>query len=278
MLLQLRPMQEEKVLSERIDRNKTKHQVVLTNCDRCGGAGAHEMWRYTGGTCYKCGGSGRMQAKRKIYTPEHAEKLRKQREKRAEKKLQERREKAKEENKIQLAKWGYHTGKIYTVLGDTYSIKEELKEKGAEWGGRTLGWYFSEKNYEYETVELEVSELVWYNDLGEVLQRDPNEYKEYVKQAKKGLEKESEWVYEVGEKIETELKILNSFEIETAFGWSCINKLADSEGNIFIWKTAKDLAYMYGEGNVVKIKGTVKELSEYREEKQTVLTRCKVIE
>ena len=74
------------VINERIDKNGTKHQLVVTNCDRCGGAGRSARWVYTGSTCYKCGGTGRMQVKRKIYTPEHEEKLRKQREKRAEKK------------------------------------------------------------------------------------------------------------------------------------------------------------------------------------------------
>jgi len=32
----------------------------VVNCDRCGGQGALEQWRFTGCTCWKCGGSGKM--------------------------------------------------------------------------------------------------------------------------------------------------------------------------------------------------------------------------
>lgn len=44
-------------------------------CDRCGGLGALEQWRYTGLTCYKCGGSGKMTITEVIHTPEEQAKL-----------------------------------------------------------------------------------------------------------------------------------------------------------------------------------------------------------
>ncbi|WP_333980521.1 hypothetical protein [Bacillus pumilus] len=264
------------VVSERIDRNGTKHQVVIENCSRCGGAGGHEMWRYTGRTCYKCGGDGKQQGKRKIYTPEHEEKLRKQREKREEKKRQERIAKAPEFNAEKLEQLGYHTGKIFSLLGDTFQIKDELKDKGARWGGRTLGWYFPKKLSEYEMLELDVSELIEYNLFGEVQEKHPEDYRDYVNGLKKNLEPESNWVGEVGKRQDFALTILSSFEIETQFGWSCINTLKDDEGNKFVWKTQHDLVYTHGKGETIKLKGTVKEHSEYRDEKQTILTRCKI--
>jgi DnaJ-class molecular chaperone len=64
MTLCARPLSEDIVLEERIDRNGTKHQVVQTNCDRCGGYGGSRAWMFTGVTCYKCGGHGRMIASR----------------------------------------------------------------------------------------------------------------------------------------------------------------------------------------------------------------------
>lgn len=269
---------EDKVISERTDRNGTKHQVVIENCSRCGGAGGHEKWAWTGRTCFKCGGSGKQQGKRKIYTPQHEEKLRIQREKRAEKKRQERIAQAEEENKNRIEKWGYQTGKIYPVLGNTFEIKEELKEKGARYGGRLIGWYFSEKPSEYEVYELEVEKLIWYSEFGEVNQLDDWDYEDYVKSQKKNLEPQSEWVGEVGKRLDFELKIISSFEIDTQFGWSCINALVDADGNKFVWKTAHDLVYTHGKGEVIKLKGTIKEHSEYRDEKQTILTRCKIAE
>jgi hypothetical protein len=270
-------MKKDIVLDERIDRNGTKHQLVETNCWRCGGAGGHEMWRYTGFTCFKCGGSGRMTEKRKIYTPEHAEKLRIQREKRAEKKRQERIAQAQEKNKEWLEKWGYNNKKIYLVLGDTFPIKDELKEKGARYNGFVGGWFFTEKPEEFDVVELKTSELIWFNDLGEVNQKTWRDCKDYINGERKKVEQQSEWIGEVGEKIEMEVTLLFSFEFDTDYGWSCINTMMDEQGNKFVWKTSKDLCYMHGQGNKIKIKGTVKEHSEYKDEHQTVLTRCKLV-
>ena len=56
--------------------------------------------------------------------------------------------------------------------------------------------------------------------------------------------------------------------------------MKDAAGNVYTWKTANNIGYEDAEGVWQKpeeftIKGTVKEHSEYRGEKQTVLTRCK---
>jgi hypothetical protein len=45
--------------------------------------------------------------------------------------------------------------------------------------------------------------------------------------------------------------------------------------NTLVWKTTKGLSIE--ENTEVTLKGTIKEHTEYKEEKQTVLTRCKVI-
>lgn len=268
------------VISERTDRNGTKHQVVRTACDRCGGRGGSDMWKNTGWTCLKCGGNGKMEVKRKIYTPEHEEKLRIRREKRAEAKRQEAIENAKSRNEEYLKEIGFDQEKIYVVLGDTFIIREDLKEAGAHWGGKPIGWYFSQKPMQWETCELDVEKLIWYNDIGEVIRKNNmhEEYVEYVESVKKkhSNEHESEWIGEVGERVELDLRVVSSFGMDTDFGWSCINKLIDLQGNIFIWKTSKDLVHMYGESTVLKIKGTIKEHSEYRNDKQNVLTRCKI--
>lgn len=54
-----------------------------------------------------------------------------------------------------------------------------------------------------------------------------------------------------------------------------IYKFKDQNDNTIIWKTSnKDLE----EGKTYRIKGTIKEHSEYDGDKQTVLTRCKIVE
>jgi hypothetical protein len=67
-----------------------------------------------------------------------------------------------------------------------------------------------------------------------------------------------------------------------------IYKFTDADGNVFVWKTTgsvgedrtdnigRDYFYKPENGESVKVSGTIKEHNEYRGEKQTVLTRCKV--
>lgn len=58
----------------------------------------------------------------------------------------------------------------------------------------------------------------------------------------------------------------------TQYGLSCMYKFTDIEGNVFIWITS---CYIDMDKKI-KLRGTIKEHSEYNNVKQTVLTRCKV--
>lgn len=90
----------------------------------------------------------------------------------------------------------------------------------------------------------------------------------------------SQYVGEIGQKVNIcgsyqftgswEQKSFSGYGIETMY---CHN-FKDTDGNVFVWKTGKGLALNYGEP--VEITGTVKAHSEYKDERQTVLTRCKV--
>lgn len=69
----------------RVDRNGTKYWEGMVTCDRCGGAGGADQWKYTGWNCYKCGGTGKVFDKWKEYTPEYEAKLEARRKAKAEK-------------------------------------------------------------------------------------------------------------------------------------------------------------------------------------------------
>lgn len=270
-------MRKDVVLSERIDRNGTKHQIVETNCSRCGGAGFSDRWKLTGRVCYQCGGDGRMNAKRKVYTPEHAAKLEARRQKREEKRLAERREKAKETNKQKMEDLGFHKGTIHMVLGDIFSLRKELKEAGAKHISG-VGYYFTDKPDKYPTAELNVEELVAYTDYGAVYVCSPEFTKDYIKSVRLANEYQSQYVGKIGDKLELDLTVMVSIELEGMYGYTYINKMQDEKGNIFMWKTQKNLEAYADDDKKIKLKGTVKDHTEYREEKQTVLTRCKVVE
>lgn len=108
--------------------------------------------------------------------------------------------------------------------------------------------------------------------------------REEARVAGKAAEAErSEYVSEVGKRIEIDVasaKIITSWE--TDYGRTFLYKFVDADGNVFIWR-ASGMMYdskadrVIPEETIKRIKGTVKEHSEYDGVKQTVLTRCKAI-
>jgi hypothetical protein len=86
--------------------------------------------------------------------------------------------------------------------------------------------------------------------------------------------KNSNYVGTIGEKItvNAEMNLVGGYDTE--FGYVRIYKFVDESGNIYIWKTST--AISLESGSNVTLKGTVKDHKEYKLEKQTILTRCKV--
>lgn len=84
----------------------------------------------------------------------------------------------------------------------------------------------------------------------------------------------SEHIGNVGDKITATIdswKILASWD--TQWGTTRMYQFVDTDGNVLIWKSSK---YIDDEEQLTTIKGTVKEHGEFRDVKQTILTRCKV--
>ena len=91
----------------------------------------------------------------------------------------------------------------------------------------------------------------------------------------------SQFVGEEGEKLMLTVTYIGSpyFKRKSFGGYGeeeCyIHNFKDADGNKLIWVTTKGLRLE--EGAQVTLKGTVKGHREYKEEKQTTLTRCKVL-
>lgn len=61
----------------RVDRNGTEYHEGKVTCERCGGLGVISGYKHVfGGVCFECNGDGVVNKTWKVYTPEHAEKLR----------------------------------------------------------------------------------------------------------------------------------------------------------------------------------------------------------
>ena len=86
---------------------------------------------------------------------------------------------------------------------------------------------------------------------------------------------ESTFVGAEGDKVEIDVKLRRVTGFKSNFGYTRVYTFEDAAHNLIVWKTGKSLGLK--EGSYVHIAGTIKEHSEFRGKKQTVLTRCKVV-
>lgn len=279
----------------RTDKNGTKYYHNYT-CRRCGGAGGADQWKATGWTCYECGGSGVASSPEviKVYTPEYEAVLAERRAKRAEKKSAERRAKAEELNAKFLADHGFSPdGKIYAVLGNTFPVKDTLKELGCRWTN-PFGWTSSQPLDNFPTCPFDVSQ-VWERDKDGLFAwwcADADFIRERMKREEEKLkasESVSGYVGEIGQRVEIPVTLAGTYSFTVKVEWRTetrwIYTFKDDSGNVFVWKTSSFLdretergLRPYEEGDRLILRGTVKEHSEYKGIKQTVLTRCKTKE
>lgn len=96
--------------------------------------------------------------------------------------------------------------------------------------------------------------------------------KEYARQEQANKEKASDYVGNIGDRIEIKAVTATTISsFETAYGITYINKFVDENGNVYMWFGNKAV-----DEGITSVKGTIKEHKEYKGVKQTILTRCKV--
>ena len=100
---------------------------------------------------------------------------------------------------------------------------------------------------------------------------------------------EVEYYGAVGDKFELTLTFDKSFGFEGAYGFTYIHLFHDDENHVFAWSSSngtyqcwcktngKDGFLEYEVGKKYILKGTIKAHKEYRNVKQTIITRCKVL-
>lgn len=266
----------------KIDRNGTKYWREMVRCPKCGGSGSLAWTDYADGVCFDCHGAGVYEEIIKEYTPEHQAKLEAQRAKRAEKRMAERRAEAQETNLKFFSREGFNAdGETWAVLGDTYSIKDELKAQGFKFNYSSLGWHGAHDLEEYPTIKLTASEILNANDFGEYHSWNNQRIDELMTEAQRQLRAStatSEYVGSVGEKIEVRATLTRCHSYKTRFNWKTIthfiNIFTDESGNVFVWNSTA--FFDAGVGDQVILKGTIKGHSEYEGIKQTELQRCKI--
>lgn len=97
-----------------------------------------------------------------------------------------------------------------------------------------------------------------------------------LKEQKEANKQISAYVGEVGDKISEIVTYVTSYSYQSVFGGGFFHVFVDDNGNVFKWSTGKSISNIVNQGSKVEISGKVKDHEEYRSEKQTVLTRCKL--
>lgn len=150
------------------DKNGTKIYHDYT-CQRCGGHKYIEHLKHVeGGICFACGGTGLRNKPLVIkhYTPEYQAKLDAKREAKLIKELTENKDKI---NQKILTRLGFKdSDTLYIYVGDTFSIKDEMKSNGAYFqklSGDTPVWVSKEDlghimlSLKYSTKLVDIKDL-----------------------------------------------------------------------------------------------------------------------
>lgn len=142
-----------------------------------------------------------------------------------------------------------------------------------------------ENNYMNNLSVVTSLEAVKAKEFGLLISLFPTYNRDLVRQEQRKAEAEqgklSEYVGNVGDKIEFEVQSVrcltswdncyNGYSTTTTYIW----ELKDLNNNIFTWKTSN---YLNADKPPKVIRGTIKAHKEFREVKQTEITRCRELE
>lgn len=154
--------------------------------------------------------------------------------------------------------------------------------------------YETEDSFEHDTKMLVTDKKPFYDANGFVAYAYMlyQRIQERIKREEERLAStaNSKYYGNVGDKIEVVVTGRCVGSYDTQFGTTFIYRFVDDSGNIFVWKTgsvadvvgrelpngARDVIPVADAGRI-RLRGTIKAHNEYRGEKQTILTRCKVL-
>jgi len=131
-------------------------------------------------------------------------------------------------------------------------------------------------DYEFNLKQIVDSEIVDYRAVGFASSLIPFYKKETEKNTPKENKTLSEHFGVIGKRDTFTLKLIKAFDVEGTYGLTTIHHFEDEAGNRAVWfsSTGSDMKI----NETYKVLGTIKKHDEYKGTKQTVLSRCKVID
>ena len=177
-----------------------------------------------------------------------------------------------------LEKMGFsQDGKTYVITGETYSIKDELKAKGFKYDG-ILHWHKStiEEEYIDRTIEVKLNDVIEMNAWGS------GHYKENANKifnnAGTPSNSSSDWIAAPGDTIKNlKVQLIKKASFNGKWGLTNVITFIDENENILTWFTTTTPIFMVGDWLLIS-SANVKNLTEYKGEKQTQITRPRLKE
>jgi len=233
------------------------------------------------GVCLACGGSGYITKEIRLYTKAEYDTMQRAKEKATEKREQAMLAGADKKRNDWLEANGFDSeGYTYILVGiNSYAVKDQLKAEGWKYNS-FLRWHTSEtegSEYADNVEKVHWSEFYSTTAWGDMHPLPDAQKKVDILINGEKEPSHSEWVGEVGGRIkEVPVKLLGVYGFTGRYGYSQVVKFEDESGNVFTWFTAVNIPIKVGA--TCKLSGTIKKHDEYKGEKTTVLTRCRMME
>ena len=268
--------------------NGKMYTKIKRKCDRCVNGvyvcrienGMPVPHHNANGVCFQCGGTGYEVKKVRLYSVAEAEKMEKRNEEARIKRAAAAEIKMKTEFQQKKAKWiedhGFsNDGVTYVITGDSYSIKDELKAAGFIFD-YTLKWHKAEVPAEYadRVKEIKMDDIIEFSAWGEGHYK--NGAAEYIEKvlAENSEDASSAWIGTKGDKIDVDVTFVSKRGYQSKYGYSNVYTFRTVEGDLLTWFSTVEVKKEIGEN--FKLIATVKDHSEYKGIKSTVITRAKV--
>lgn len=276
-------------IGEPFEKNGKLYTKIKEKCDRCNGRGDY-WWGAMingrpqfSGTCYQCNGARYFVKEVRLYTEEEYNKIEAAKERAHQKKAEEQKKKMEEEFAGNKAKWleenGFNKDEVtYVYAGaDSYQIKDELKEAGFRFSAN-LKWHKATRDEKYvdNLIAVKLDEVCTMTAWGKGSYNSDAQKIVEEKIAAVQPESTSTWIGEVGDKLKgIKAKLTRKYSFDSRYGITTVYNFEDEEGNVLVWFSSTYQEIEPGEWCTIKY-CTIKDHSEYKDVKQTVITRAKL--
>ena len=165
----------------------------------------------------------------------------------------------------------------YIVLGNSYPIKDKLKEAGFKYSA-LLRWHAATADFELpedcQYFPLHYSDFMEWDEEGQASFFQPGARDMLEQLFNPRTESHSQHVGAIGDKIVAVMKLRYISGYDSPYGYKYVYTFEDEIGNVFSWFTT--VQQPYAAGATVNLTGTIKSHSDYKGVKTTVLTRCRL--